>query len=176
VNGDSPIEYARREIEPFQSASTPQDRELRTFSYGFLQGGSATPVRLAIRGSDGSEKEYIVARSGYQDVRPAPAFAWRMLPRRFALVTLNSFESSDVAARFAEEFGKIREASAIILDLRWNGGGDSSAGYEVLRRLIDRPARTSRQAMRHYNPTDRARGTLLEWEEPSRDSTDLLSF
>ncbi len=165
VDGESPIAYGRREIEPFQSASTPQDRELRTFSYGFVRGSSGSPVRLLLRGVDGSEKEFVVARGGYNDVQTTPALEWRMLPGRVALVNLNSFESDGTAARFAEELPRFINASAVILDLRWNGGGSSSVGYEVLRHFIDKPVKTSREVMRRYNPTDRARGTLLEWEE-----------
>jgi len=35
----------------------------------------------------------------------------------------------------------------------------------VIRSLIDRSVATSRQVMRRYNPTDRARGSLMEWTE-----------
>ena len=33
VDGVPALEYARRDVEPYQSASTPQDREDRTFWY-----------------------------------------------------------------------------------------------------------------------------------------------
>jgi hypothetical protein len=43
VDGEPALDYARREVEPYQSASTPQDRENRTYWYGFLRGPSAKP-------------------------------------------------------------------------------------------------------------------------------------
>lgn len=58
--------------------------------------------------------------------------------------------------RWSEAFPKISTASAVILDLRLNGGGSSDVGYEVIRSLVDRPVPTSREMMRRYNPTDRA--------------------
>ena len=55
------------------------------------------------------------------------------------------------------------------MDLRLNGGGSSDIGYEVIRSLVDRPVPGSRQVMRRYNPTDRARGSLMEWTELPAD-------
>lgn len=165
IDGEPIIEYGRRTVEPFQSSSTPQDRELRSFSYGLLRGNGNTPVRLLLRNPDGAEKEHVLARKGYQDIQTRSLFEWKMLPGKIVVVTLNSFESNEVASRFKEEFPKFQSASAMILDLRWNGGGSSSVGYEILRRLIDKPVKTSRQVMRKYNPTARARGTLIAWED-----------
>jgi carboxyl-terminal processing protease len=48
VDGEPVLEYARREVEPYQSASIPQDRDNRTYWYGFLRGPSAKPVHLTL--------------------------------------------------------------------------------------------------------------------------------
>ncbi len=69
VDGVPAIEYARRDVEPYQSASTPQDLENRTFWYGFLQGPSAKTVRLKLRDAAGKEFERDLERQGYRDVR-----------------------------------------------------------------------------------------------------------
>jgi len=58
---------------------------------------------------------------------------------------------------------KIANASALILDVRLNGGGDGGIAFEVIKPLVDRPTPTSRVMMRTYNGTDRARGTLMNW-------------
>jgi carboxyl-terminal processing protease len=49
VDGENAISYAQRVVEPFVNASTPQDREVRTYWYGFLRGSSAQSVRLTLR-------------------------------------------------------------------------------------------------------------------------------
>jgi carboxyl-terminal processing protease len=169
VNGEPVTAFARREIEPYQSASTPQNRELRTFSYDLLRGAKDQPVRLTLRTPDGRESEHVLERSGYQDVRSTPSFSWKTLPGGVAIVTLNSFENYEISKQFVEAFPKIRESSAVLLDLRRNGGGSSGVGYEVLRRFIRQPAKGSRQVMRRYGPTDRAWGTLMEWDELAAD-------
>jgi len=174
VDGVPAIEYARRDVEPYQSASTPQDRENRTFWYGFLRGPSAAPVRLKLRDAAGKEFEREVERRGYRDVRRTPPLDWRMLPQgNVAYVALNDFGANDLVKLWSEAFPKISTASAIILDVRLNGGGSSSIGFEVIRSLVDRPVPTSRQVMRRYNPTDRARGTLMEWTELPADELQV---
>src|SRR5262249_30096251 len=65
VDGENVHEYVKREIAPFQSASTPQDRTLRSYWYGFLLGPRDNPVRLKLRSPDGSVAEKTVARTGY---------------------------------------------------------------------------------------------------------------
>jgi C-terminal processing protease CtpA/Prc len=89
-----------------------------------------------------------------------------MLPQgNIAYVALNDFGNNDMAKEWLDAFPRISAAAGIILDVRLNGGGSSSIGYQVIRSLVDRPVPTSRQVMRLYNPTDRARGALIEWTE-----------
>src|SRR4051794_7979899 len=165
VDGVPVLEYARRDIEPYQSASTPQDRENRTFWYAFLRGPSAQPVRLKLRDSAGKEFERELPRSGYSDVRRIQPLEWRMLPGNVAYVALNDFSTNELVKQWNAAFAEIAAASGIVLDVRLNGGGSSNIGWEVIRSLIDRSVATSRQVMRRYNPTDRARGSLMEWTE-----------
>ncbi len=171
VDGVPAVEYARRDVEPYQSASTPQDRENRTFWYGFLRGPSREPVRLKLRDAAGKEFERQVERRGYRDVRRVPPLDWRMLPQgNIAYVALNDFGTDELVKQWLAAFPKISAARAIILDVRLNGGGSSNIGFEVIRSLIDRPVPASRVMMRRYNPTDRARGQLMEWTEEPADN------
>jgi carboxyl-terminal processing protease len=171
VDGVPVIEYAKRDVEPYQSASTPQDRENRTYWYGFLRGPAAQPVKLKLRDSSGKVFERELERRGYPDVKRTAPLEWRMLPEgNVAYVVLNDFSTNDLVKLWKEAYPKISAASSIILDVRLNGGGSSNIGYEVIRSLVDRSVPTSRQVMRQYNPTDRARGTLMEWTElPAED-------
>jgi carboxyl-terminal processing protease len=163
VDGEPVLDYARREVEPYQSASTPQDRENRTYWYGFLRGPSRKPVRLTLQDASGKRSEIELARSGYTDVRNVPPFAWRMLEGDVAYVALNSFENGQVVDQWRKAFPEICKASAIILDLRINGGGDTGIGFQILRDLAAAPFLGSRQRERKYDPTERARGTSMEF-------------
>ena len=165
VEGEPAIAYARREVEPYQSAATPQDREVRTFWYGFLRGPREKAVRLTLRDPSGNESEKEIMRQGFTDISRRPLVEWRLLPGTIAYVALNGFDSDASVKQWGEAFPKIREASALILDLRLNGGGSSNIGFEILKDLAEQPFMTSRERMRKYNPTDRARGTLLEFTD-----------
>jgi len=169
VNGEPVIEFARREVEPFVSSSTPQDRQLRTFSYSLLLGKSTEPVRLTLRQAGGTESEHTLARSGYQNVRGLPPFEWKTQPGGIALVSLTSFENFSTAKQFIDQFPTIRESTGVILDIRRNGGGSSGVGYAILQRFIDKPTLGSRVRMRQYNPTNRARGLVMNWTELEAD-------
>src|SRR5947209_13711126 len=106
-----------------------------------------------------------VLSSRFTDIRKLPLFEWRLLPKNVAYVALNGFDNDEPVKQWREVFPKIAEASAIILDLRLNGGGSSNIGFEILKDLAEQPFLTSRERMRKYNPTDRAHGTLLEFME-----------
>lgn len=165
IDGEPAVAFGRRMYESYQSASTPGDREMRVFSYDFLRGPMGRPARLVLRDGAGVERELSVARSGFTDLRPVPPLEWKMLDNGIAHVVLNTFGHEQVSRRFVEEFSKIRTAKAVIIDLRWNGGGSSNIGYEVLRRFIDKPVLGSRQVMRRYVPTERAWGILMDTME-----------
>ncbi len=163
VDGEPVLDYARREVEPYQSASTPQDRENRTYWYGFLRGPGGKPIRLTLQDAGGKRREIELARSGYTDVRNVPPFAWRILEGNVAYVALNSFENREVVDQWRNSFPEISKASAIILDLRINGGGDTGIGFQILSDLAAAPFLGSRQRERKYDPTERARGTWMEF-------------
>ena len=165
VDGVSALEYARRDVEPFQSASTPQDRENRTFWYGFLRGPAAKPVHLKLRDAAGKEFERDLERQASPDMRRMPLLDFRMLPGNVAYVALNDFSNNALVKQWRDTVPKIADASAVILDVRLNGGGDGGIAFEVIKSLVDRPVPTSRVMMRSYNGTDRARGTLMDWIE-----------
>jgi carboxyl-terminal processing protease len=68
-----------------------------------------------------------------------------------------------VVDQWRKAFPEISKASAIILDLRINGGGDTGIGFQILRDLAATPFVGARQRERKYGPTERARGTWMEF-------------
>jgi hypothetical protein len=68
--------------------------------------------------------------------------------------------------------GDLESVSAIVLDLRINGGGDTGTGFQILRDLAAAPFLGSRQGERRYDPTARARGTLMEFIDIAADSNE----
>jgi len=162
VDGAEVKTYAAREIAPYVSASTPQDEELRTFGSYFLRGAVGTSPRVTFRSAAGKQFEQQVPRVG-RDARKAamtnpPSFEFSMLPGDVAYVSLNSFDDNSAADAWMAAFDEIAKSSALVIDLRRNGGGNSDVGYKILSTLDDKAFMTSRWATRDYKPTWRAWG------------------
>ena len=149
-----------------QSASTAQDRDVRTYSYTLLAGPASQPVALGLRNAAGRSFQQTVLRSGYPDVvkaSPRPVVQYRLLPGNVAYVALNAFDNDSLPALFAKLYPQLSRASALILDVRNNGGGNSGMGYEVLSYLTDHPFQTSRWMTRNYQPALRAWQHAPRW-------------
>lgn len=162
VDGMPVADYIARHVAPYQSASTPQDLERRTHGYNFLSGDVAKPARLTLMGRNGKPLTVDAPRVPLAQWRkaapPIPSFAWKMLPGRVAYVALNGFGDDQAADGFMAAWPQIREARALVIDVRANGGGSSNVGYRVLGTLTDKPFTTSKWATREYRPAFRAWG------------------
>ena len=77
-----------------------------------------------------------------------------------AYVALNTFGDNRAAEMFAARYDEISRADAIVFDVRENGGGNSSVGWNILAYLTDKPFATSQWYTRQYRPSFRA------WERP----------
>lgn len=165
VEGAEVKAYAARNVAPYVSASTPQDEELRTFGYQFLMGPVGTPVRVTFRDAAGKQLEHALQRVT-RDVRKAaggtpPSFEFSMLPGDVAYVALNSFEDDSAAEAWLAAFDEIAKSSALVIDVRRNGGGNGGVGFKILSTLDNKAFLTSRWATRDYKPAWRAWGKAM---------------
>jgi carboxyl-terminal processing protease len=123
-------------------------------------------VRLELLDLAGKKVEKEVARTGFHDIRNRPALEWCLMqPGNIGYVALNDFGTHELIKEWDQTLPKLLGTAALVLDVRLNSGGSSGIGYHVLQSLVDKPFLTSRQVMRRYNPTERARGSLMEWTE-----------
>lgn len=161
VDGVPVAAYAERRVKPYQSASTPQDLETRVYEYGLLQGPIDRAVELTLRDATGATAKRRLTRVNFMkwwnSRRPAP-MTFTMLPGNVAHVTLSSFNDDQAAEMFESAFAEIAKADALVLDVRENGGGNSSVGYRVLACLTDAPFVGSQWRTREYRPAFRAWG------------------
>ncbi|MCC3158464.1 hypothetical protein LJ737_14535 [Hymenobacter sp. 15J16-1T3B] len=160
IDGTAVHDYARPRLA-WQSASTPQDRLVRTYTYSLLAGPAQQPVRLTLRDARGRVAEQSVARSGYADQAPArPPLEFRVLEHNVGYLALNSFGDPAIKQLMADVYPRLRQTRALIIDVRANGGGNSDYGFDVLSYLTDQPIPTARWMTRDYHPTFRP------WERP----------
>ena len=163
VDGRAVEQVLAEDIYPYIAASTLQQKELTAYSQ-LARGALATRVIMRIRDLEGTEREVRLTRGYYNFPRDAKPFL-SDLPGGILRVSLDSFGSDDVVKQFENAFDKIMAAKGLVLDLRDNGGGSSSTGYAILKRLIDKPVEGSHWKTRQYTPAFRAWGRDEQWYE-----------
>jgi C-terminal processing protease CtpA/Prc len=158
IDGLPAIDYANRYVRPYQSGSTIQNVDVQTYQYNLLRGPKDKPVTITFRDARGKSFTRILPRTGYSNLKPMPAFRFRILPGNVAYVQLNNFENAQALDGFKAAFDSIAATTSLILDVRRNGGGDSGYGWNVLGYLTDKPMQTGSYESRLYSPLRRARG------------------
>lgn len=137
IDGIPVKQYAAQHVAPFVSASTPQDKTLRSYTYQLLAGDKSKPVKLRLRAADGAERDEVVQRDGEQS--PLKMFEFKMLPGEIAYLSLDHFESDEGVKQLKAALPTILKAKGLVLDVRRNGGGSSNHGFEVLSYLSPEP-------------------------------------
>jgi carboxyl-terminal processing protease len=170
INGQPVIEYATQYVRPYVSASSPQDRDTRTYEYELLLAPIGTALTLEMQSATGlrSSHRFVISKGGTQH---HSSFEFHMLPGNIAYVALNSFEDNSAALEFDKNFDAISKADSLILDLRENGGGSDNVGTHILSMLINEPVSSLRSVSPRYIATYRAWGML---ETPMVYPKDLI--
>lgn len=162
VDGVPIHEHAEKTVMPYVSASTPQDLRVRTFERFLLAGPTDLKVELRLRSGSAGEVVRLLPRICYEEWRERlavqhPSVELRRLPGNIAHVVINTFESGEVVSRFEALFPEIAQASALLLDVRNNGGGDTWVGFHLLGRLTSQRCLVGRWRKR--------RRTSLSWKD-----------
>jgi C-terminal processing protease CtpA/Prc len=161
IDGSPAIDYATRNVMPYQGGSTPQDRTMRVYGRALLLGPKNQSVALTVRDAAGEVSVRNVARASntdYWKTFDEEPMVFKMLPGNVAYVALNSFNDDQAADRFEAAFAEIAKADALVIDVRENGGGNGEVGYRVLTFLADNAFYTSKWETRNYQPVFRAWG------------------
>lgn len=177
IDGVPVKQYGAERIAPYQSASTAHDLDTRTFESGLLRGKMGVAVDLTLRAPDGSTFQRSLPRGTSNGAAPRrlPDFEFKMLPGNIAYVALNTFGTATAQKEFERQFDDIAKSSALIFDVRNNGGGNSGYATAILSHLIEKPTPAEEWRSRQYVPANRAWGILPGWTggtpmtQPSRD-------
>lgn len=165
IDGMPAKEYAEKRVQPFQSSSTKQDLNVRTYTYALLAGAKDKSVELELKDASGKVFNRNVPRAGYTDIIVAPekAFEFKVLDDNVGYVALNSFDNESVPKDFAQTFDQIAKTAALVIDVRTNGGGNSFYGDEILSYLTDKPFQTARWSSRSFRALRKAYGIEADW-------------
>lgn len=137
INKINAVEYGKINIMPFQSSSTIQDLNLRTYTYSLLRGNANEKIELKIKKKDNSIFSTSINRKIKSD-RKYKTYELQITNDNIAYLKVNDFENSDYKKIFDSLYVKILPTKALIIDIRENGGGDGSQGFYILSHLIEK--------------------------------------
>ncbi|MGA8937894.1 MAG: S41 family peptidase [Acidobacteriaceae bacterium] len=166
IDGEDIQQYAEREIAPYQSSSTPQDLEVRTFDYALLSGRAGTSLHLTVRNAAGQQQERILTRLTLDDqtkIRKAPKASFQMRPDGIAVLTINEFEDTEGTKVLLANLPRVASSKGLVIDIRANGGG--STPVDLLQVLARHPFRGALIHTRSYIAAYRAKGVLPGWTD-----------
>jgi carboxyl-terminal processing protease len=170
IDGIDVERYAQDHVAPYQSSSTPQDLETRTYSYALLAGPAERPVQLGVRDPHDRQTTIRAPRSNYQSTaRPRELFALR--EDGIAVLTATQFENRAAAALVDEQMPELMSAKGLIVDLRGNGGGSSHFGFQLLSHLTEASLPSMMSMYRESDALDRARSeniAQIKWRTLER--------
>ncbi len=143
MDGKPVLDYAAKNIAPHESSSTPQDMEIRTFSYALLCGPEKKPITLELRDRNNRVFTKSIARTGYRDIKyTGSGFEYQEIGN-IGYLAINNMEDPKINKKFDALFDSISKTKGLVIDVRNNGGGSSSIGYNILRKLTDKPFKSS---------------------------------
>jgi carboxyl-terminal processing protease len=179
IDGQPVRDYAEQKVDPYVSASTPQDRQVRDYDYQLLAGPEATPVHLLLSGENGHTKSIVLSRKpfDYKAFVGDPA-QFKMLPGNIAYLALNEFEDDLGVKAMRANFAAISQSAGLIVDVRKNGGGNAANGFAILSMLSDKQSfKTPAWETLEYKAYYRAIGISPGWlkggaEDISPDPTN----
>jgi carboxyl-terminal processing protease len=155
--------YASERVAPYVSASTPQDKEMRTYSYQLLAGDASKPLMLKVRDASGMDRVETVSRGGYADKKVPAQFYFRMTKEGIAYISLDHFESDEGVKAFEKALPQITKAKGLVIDVRRNGGGSTNFGLDILSYLSNQAIITAAQHIRSESAMFRTQGSLMKW-------------
>ncbi len=169
--GDIPArEYLEQNALRYYPGSTTQNGE----AFGmflFLRGPKNSTIQLTLKDSAGHTRTVMLTRNSLDRTGTpfklrirdfSPLIESKMLGDRIAYLRLATFDFEQIVDDFNAELDKLDldGLNGMILDLRYNLGGDDTNAYPIVSRLIDRPVIGSTWTTRKYLPA------FASWGQP----------
>ncbi len=170
VNGKPTEKYIAENVAPYISSST--DYVLKDISYSrLLQGLNGETFSIKIKKPKGEIVSLNLTHKRTTEEAVFPEFeAQRELMdlkwyenNKIAYVSLNSFGDKKIDTLFWNKLPELYNAKAMIIDLRYNGGGSTSIGFDILKHLTpDTLLYGSRNRSRLHIPSFKAWGKYTD--------------
>lgn len=157
INGQPLQQYIQNNVSPYLHFSTPQDSTERIYRYELFTAKAGDQWRLTFRLAGGKtiEQPFVFNKTEAFSQR-LPLLQFSVLPGNIGYVQLNSFGDEKIVKQFDSIFPALSKTTALIIDVRNNGGGNGNNGFEVIGYLTDKPFYTGKTIIRQYRPVGRS--------------------
>lgn len=142
VNGLTTQKHLEKNVRPYIASSTDFIRDDWSIQR-MLQGYVGTTFELELKLPNGKIKALKVTHSKTEEKEVFPPFEeralldFKWLENDVAYVSLNSFSDWEISMKFKEKIPELKKAKKLIIDLRYNGGGNTNIGKEIFKHLTE---------------------------------------
>lgn len=167
VNGLPAATYANRYVKPYIASSTDYVLENQA-AYELLKGYLGSKYTLKIKSPAGEYKTLKLEHQPTEEKEVYPPFENRaLLDHRIMdngthYLALNSFEDEKIDSLFQDILPKLYAAKGLIIDLRYNGGGSTNIGFDILQYFTNAKSLAgSKSLTREHQAAYKAWGAFL---------------
>lgn len=156
INGMEVHQYAKQNLVPFESASTPQGLDAMVYKLYLLNGPKTEPLQLTVKDRKGKISEHSVSRQLKKT--DLPVVQYTTTENNIGVLTINNFSSADFFKKFDTLYPQLLQTKAMIIDLRENTGGNGAQGEYLLKHFLKSSFPDPVISARQYNPLLKAWG------------------
>jgi C-terminal processing protease CtpA/Prc len=176
VNDTPALDYLENNFIRFYSGGTKHWGEAFGLSR-LLKGPVNSKIKLELRSQNGNTREVELTRNS--EIANSETYKYRiddfhpLIERKdfdnIVYFKFSTFIFEQIVDDFSRELKQVdvNKTAGMIIDLRYNIGGNSDNGFKILSRLINSPLKAANWRTRKYLPAFRAWGMPEEWHEDS---------
>jgi len=170
--------YLQENVQRFRSYGTAQADEAIGLC-GIFSGPKGTQVPLKVKDPDGRVREVSLTRNSTDKYGEMFQWRWvrwfmfdplivtRMVRPDICYIRISNFRPDRVVEEFQKVFDRqdLSLLKGIILDIRYNPGGNSANGDRLISFLTDQPLKGEKWKSLSYVPAYRSWGRPTGWQE-----------
>ncbi|SFC48668.1 S41 family peptidase [Pseudoalteromonas denitrificans] len=182
VDGLKTLDVLKTDVFPYISSSTDHIRldwaikGNKSHGYGLLAGKPGSIVDIKLQLPDASIKNVQLKRDlaankitwhssegvARKEIENKEAISVRFLDKDVVYIALNNFNDIELVDKFKKLIPKMQSAKGLILDLRFNRGGNTMIVEDILKYLTFHDLTGAKSKMRIHNATFKAWGKFAQ--------------
>ncbi len=145
VNGQKVLKYLNDSVYPYISGAEHivKSSGAKTMLVGLIGVDKTITIekpnkeiqKILIKMDGNREKWYYPLSSN----QPKSIVEYKALENNIGYISLNTFSKEEVVKMFVSKLDSLSKHKALIIDIRYNGGGNSKYAHQIIKYLTDKP-------------------------------------